>query len=112
MTRQQTILVVGLVATDDAPTTFMPQVIFDDFDHQTFYEVMVRLKTGKRLPAQLMTTVRTEGELLKLMRAVDGRNIRLAVMTDERMSHQPQTVEALLEQLQGPRLEDEECVSS
>ena len=96
---QQTILVVGLVAADDAPTTFMSLKAFDDFDYRTVYEVVVRLKLGKPLPARLMTMVTTQDELLKLVRAVDGRNIRLAVITDERTLHQPQTVEALLAKL-------------
>ena len=112
MARQQTILVVGLVAEDDAPTTFRSEAAFDDFDYRSVYELVVRLKTGRPLPAQAMTIVRGKDELERLMRAVNGHNIRLAVMTDERISPQPQTVEALLAQLPGRASGETECLPS
>ncbi len=96
MAQNKTILVVGLVAEDDAPTPFMHPKAFDDFESQTVYEVVIRLKTGRPLPAQLMTMVRTRDDLQKLIRAAQGRDVRLAVMTDQRTPAQPQSVDELL----------------
>ncbi len=94
--RQQTVLVVGLVAEDEAPTTFIPHTAFDDFAHQTVYEVILRLRADKLLPFPLMTTVCTQDELLRLVRAAEQRGVRLCVMTDERLPVQPESVQALL----------------
>ncbi|MDH3599108.1 MAG: hypothetical protein OEU26_05650 [Candidatus Tectomicrobia bacterium] len=96
MTQQQTVLVVGLVAEDEALATFMPQIAFDDFEHQTLYEVLLRLRAGKPLPFPLMTTVGAQDELLRLIRAAEKRGVRLTVTTDERIPVQPESVEALL----------------
>ena len=103
MAQAKTILVVGLVAEDDSPTTFLPQEAFADFVEQTVYEVEIRLKTRKPLPDRLMTTVSTPDELMQLVKAVEGQGIRLAVMTDERGRPQPQNVEELLAQLASQR---------
>jgi hypothetical protein len=99
----KTILVVGLISEDEAPTTFLRQEAFADFEEQTVYEVVIRLTTGKPLPDRLMTTVSTPDELQQLIQAVEGRGIRLAVMTDERGRPQPQSVEDLLTQLASHR---------
>jgi hypothetical protein len=99
----QTILVVGIVAEDEAPTTFLSQEAFADFEEQTVYEVVLRLTTGKPLPDRLMTTVRTPEELAQLVHAAEGRGIRLAVMTDERGRPHPQSVEELHDQLTRAR---------
>lgn len=103
MSRKQTILVVGLIAEDEAPTEFIPQASFADFEEQTVYEVVVRLKTGRPLPACLMTTVSSQDELLRLVRAVEGKGIRLALMTDEKTRAKPQSIEELLTHL--PKLQ-------
>ncbi|ETW98016.1 MAG: hypothetical protein ETSY1_20460 [Candidatus Entotheonella factor] len=96
MAQNKTILVVGLVADDDESATFMHPKAFDDFESQTVYEVVIRLKTGRPLPDQLMTMVRTQDDLHKLVRAAQSRDVRLAVMTDLRTTDQPQSVEELL----------------
>jgi hypothetical protein len=103
MTPAKSILVVGIVAEDEAPTTFLSQEAFADFEEQTVYEVVIRLQTGKPLPDHLMTTVSTPEELEQLVQAVEGRGIRLAVMTDERGYPQPQSVEELRSQLASRR---------
>lgn len=103
MSRKQTILVVGLIAEDEAPTELIPQASFADFEEQTVYEVVMRLKTGRQMPACLMTTVSSQDELLRLVRAVEGKGIRLALMTDERARAKPQSVEELLAHL--PKLD-------
>ena len=95
MAQNKTILVVGLVADDEEPTTSMHPKAFDDFEPQTVYEVVIRLKTGRPLPAQLMTMVRSQDELHRLVRAARGRDVRLAVMTDLRTPTQPQSVDEL-----------------
>lgn len=96
MAENKTILVVGLVADDGEPSTFMHPKAFDDFESQTVYEVVIRLKTGRPLPTQLMTMVRTQDDLQKLVRAAQGRDVRLAVMTDLRTLTQPQSADELL----------------
>ncbi len=106
MAQNKTILVVGLVADDDAPTPFKHPQAFDDFESQTVYEVVIRLKTGRPLPAQLMTMVRTRDDLQKLVRAAQGRGIHLAVVTDERTPVQPQSVDELLTLLPTTTRED------
>ena len=103
MPQEKTILVVGLVAEDDASTEFLSQEAFADFEEQTVYEVVIRLKTRKPIPDRLMTTVSTPDELMQLVKAVEGREIRLAVMTDERGRPQPQSVDDLLTQLASHR---------
>ena len=95
MAQNKTILVVGLVADDGEPAAFMNPKAFDDFEPQTVYEVVVRLKTGRPLPAQLMTMVRSQDDLHKIVRAARGRDVRLAVMTDLRTTPQPQSVDEL-----------------
>lgn len=95
MAQAKTILVVGLVAEDEAPTTFLSQEVFADFEEQSVYEIEIRLNTRKPLPERLMTTVSTPEELMQLVQAVEGREIRLAVMIDERSRAQPQNVEEL-----------------
>ena len=99
MAQQKTILVVGLVADECAPSTFMHPNAFDDFEAQTVYEVVIRLKTGRPLPEQLMTVVRTQDDLQKLIRAAQRREVRLAVTTDRRTQSQPQSVDELLQLL-------------
>lgn len=94
--QNKTILVVGLVADDSEPTTFMNPKAFDDFELQTVYEGVIRLKTGRPLPDQLMIMVRSQDDLHKLVRAARGRDVRLAVMTDRRTPTQPQSVDELL----------------
>ncbi len=69
---------------------------FDDFELQTVYEGVIRLKTGRPLPDQLMIMVRSQDDLHKLVRAARGRDVRLAVMTDRRTPTQPQSVDELL----------------
>lgn len=96
MAQNKTILVVGLVADDGESRTFMHPKAFDDFESQTVYEVVIRLKTGRPLPTQLMTMVRAQDELQKLVRAAQGRDVRLAVMTDLRTAAQPQSADELL----------------
>jgi len=93
--QNKTILVVGLVADDGEPNAFMHPNAFDDFEPQTVYEVVIRLKTGRPLPAQLMTLVRSQDDLHRLVRAARGRDVRLAVMTDLRTPTQPQSVDEL-----------------
>lgn len=100
MVQGKTILVVGVVAEAHNPAALLPREAFADFEEQTVYEVVLRLKVGKPLPAHLMTTVHTQDELLELVKAVEGRGIRLALMTDER-GQQPQSVEELQRRLAG-----------
>ena len=96
MAENKTILVVGVVADEDEPSTSMHPKAFDDFESQTVYEVVVRLRTGRPLPARLMTVVRTQDDLQKLMRAAQRRDVRLAVTTDRRTPTQPQSADELL----------------
>jgi len=96
VTQNKTILVVGLVADDGDPSSFMHPNAFDDFESQTVYEVAVRLRTGRPLPPQLMTMVRSQDDLQRLVRAARGRDVRLAVTTDLRTPTQPQSVDELL----------------
>lgn len=96
MAQNKTILVVGLVADDGDPSSFMHPRAFDDFESQTVYEVAIRLRTGRPLPAQLMTMVRSQDDLQRLVRAARGRDVRLAVTTDLRTPTQPQSVDELL----------------
>jgi hypothetical protein len=44
-----------------------------------------------------MTTVSSQEELLQLVRAVEGRDIRLALMTDERQRARPASIADLLD---------------
>jgi hypothetical protein len=97
MSQTKTILVVGLVAQDNAATEFISQEAFADFEEQSVYEVEIRLSTGKSLPDCLMTTVSSQEELLQLVRAVEGRDIRLALMTDERQRARPASIADLLD---------------
>ena len=99
MSHETVILVVGLVAEDNDDTASLPQEAFADFEEQTVYEIDVRLRTGKALPDCLMTMVSSQDELQTLTTAVEGRGIRLALMTDERGREKPRTIEALLAQL-------------
>lgn len=96
MAQNKTILVVGLVADVGEPNTLMHPNAFDDFEAQTVYEVVIRLKTGRPLPDRLMTMVRSQDDVQKLVRAAQRRDVRLAVMTDLRTPNQPQSVEELL----------------
>ena len=96
MAQNKTILVVGVVADNGEQGAAMHPKAFDDFEAQTVYEVIIRLKTGRPLPAQLMTLVRTRDELQRLARAAGGRDVRLAVRTDLRSPTQPQNVDELL----------------
>jgi hypothetical protein len=96
MSQEKTILVVGLVAEDDASTEFLSQEAFADFEEQSVYEVVMRLRTGKSLPDRLMTTVSFQDELSELVSAVTGKGIRLALMTDERKRAKPASVAELL----------------
>ncbi|MGQ4807616.1 hypothetical protein NKDENANG_00970 [Candidatus Entotheonellaceae bacterium PAL068K] len=99
MSDDKVILVVGLIAEDNADHEFLPQEAFADFEEQTVYEVGLRLRMGKPLPDCLMTTVGSQEELQALAAAVKGRGIRLALMTDARGRDNPRTLEALLAQL-------------
>jgi hypothetical protein len=94
--QNKTILVVGVVADNGEQSAAMHPNAFDDFEAQSVYEVVIRLKTGRPLPAQLMTLVRTRDELQRLTRAASGRDVRLAVTTDLRAPAQPQNVDELL----------------
>jgi len=94
--QHKTILVVGIVADDGETDSFMHPRAFDDFEPQSVYEVVIRLKTGRPLPDQLMTMVRSQDDLQKIIRAARGRDVRLAVTTDLRLPNQPQSVDDLL----------------
>jgi len=94
--QNKTILVVGVVADEAETSSVMHPNAFDDFEAQSVYEVVIRLRTGRPLPAQLMTLVRTQDELQRLVRAARGRDVRLAVTTDLRTPTQPQSVDELL----------------
>ena len=96
MSQEKIILVVGLVAEDDASTEFISQEAFADFEEQSVYEVVMRLRTGKALPDRLMITVSFQDELSELVSAVEGKGIRLALMTDERKRAKPESVAELL----------------
>jgi hypothetical protein len=99
MSQAKTILVVGLVAKDDAATEFISQEAFADFEEQSVYEVAIRLRTGKSLPDRLMTTVSSQEELLQLVSATEGKDIRLALITDERKRARPESIADLLDSL-------------
>jgi hypothetical protein len=99
MPHEKTILVVGLVAEDNTTTEFISPEAFADFEEQSVYEVVMRLRTGKSLPDRLMTTVSSQDELMQLESAVAGRDIRLALMTDERGRAKPESVAELLTHL-------------
>ncbi len=79
MSQPQTLLVVGLIAANDADAMDIP----DDIEEISAYELTIRIRVGRPVPDPVMIVVSSQDEVVELVDGIKGADLTLDIMTDD-----------------------------
>lgn len=92
MTQQITLVVIGMIALHDDDAIDIPE----DLDELSAYELVLRLRVGRPLSARTLICVSSQQELLELIHGIEGMDITLDLMTDDRNKPAPANLDDLM----------------
>lgn len=95
MSQQITLVVVGLIASEEAEDDDLPY----DLEELSPYELDIRLRVGRSVPDRVLILIESQGELKELIAAIEGQDMTLDIMTDDPSKPKPATLDELWELL-------------
>jgi hypothetical protein len=95
MSQQITLVVVGLIAQEDAGDDDLPY----DLEELSPYELDIRLRVGRSVPGRVLILIESQGELKELIAVIEGQDMVLDIMTDDPSKPKPTTLDELWELL-------------
>ena len=95
MSQQITLVVVGLIAPEDAEDDDLPY----DLEELSPYELDIRLRVGRSVPDRVLILIESQDELKELIAAIEGQDMALDIMTDDPSKPKPATLDDLWELL-------------
>ena len=91
MSEPTTLVVVALIALDDDHLANIPE----DLDELSAYELGIRRRVGRAVPSPVLICVASQEELKELMDSIEGMDVTLDLMTDDRTKPKPETLDDL-----------------
>jgi len=91
MSEPTTLVVVAMIALDDDHLADIPE----DLEELSAYEVGMRRRVGRALPDPVMICVVDQDELKELMDGIEGLDVTLDLMTDDRTKPKPESLDDL-----------------
>jgi hypothetical protein len=95
MSQQKTLVVVGLIASEEAEDDDLPY----DLEELSPYELDIRLRVGRSVPDRVLILIESQSELKELIAAIEGQDMALDIMTDDPSKPKPATLDDLWELL-------------
>ncbi len=91
MSEPTTLVVVALIALDDDQLADLPE----DLDELSAYELGIRRRVGRPVPNPVMICIDSQEELKELLDSIEGLDVTLDLMTDDRTKPKPETLDDL-----------------
>jgi hypothetical protein len=91
MSEPTTVVVVAMIALDDDHLADIPE----DLEELSAYELGMRRRVGRALPSPVLICVASQDELKELMDGIEGMEVTLDLMTDDRTKPKPETLDDL-----------------
>jgi hypothetical protein len=91
MSEPTTLVVVAMIALDDDHLADIPE----DLEELSAYELGMRRRVGRALPSPVLICVASQDELKELMDGIEGLEVTLDLMTDDRTKPKPETLDDL-----------------
>ncbi len=91
MSEPTTLVVVAMIALDDDHLADIPE----DLEELSAYELGMRRRVGRALPSPVLICVASQDELKELMDGIEGMEVTLDLMTDDRTKPKPETLDDL-----------------
>lgn len=91
MSEPTTLVVVALIALDDDHLANIPE----DLDELSAYELGIRRRVGRAVPSPVLICVASQEEVKELMDSIEGMDVTLDLMTDDRTKPKPETFDDL-----------------
>lgn len=95
MSQQITLVVVGLIASEEAEDDDLPY----DLEELSPYELDIRLRVGRSVPDRVLILIESQSELKELIAAIEGQDMALDIRTDDPSKPKPATLDDLWELL-------------
>jgi hypothetical protein len=95
MSHQITLVVVGLIASEEAEDDDLPY----DLEELSPYELDIRLRVGRSVPDRVLILIESQSELKELIAAIEGQDMALDIMTDDPSKPKLATLDDLWELL-------------
>jgi hypothetical protein len=97
MSEPTTLVVVAMIALDEDHLADIPE----DMEELSAYELGMRRRVGRAVPSPVLICVDSQDELKELMDGIEGMEVTLDLMTDDRTKPKPETLDDLWSLLPG-----------
>jgi hypothetical protein len=97
MSEPTTLVVVAMIALDEDHLADIPE----DLEELSAYELGMRRRVGRAVPSPVLICVDSQDELKELMDGIEGMEVTLDLMTDDRTKPKPETLDDLWSLLPG-----------
>ena len=91
MSEPTTLVVVAMIALDEDQLADIPE----DLAELSAYELGMRRRVGRPVPSPALICVASQDELKELMDGIEGMDVALDLMTDDRTKPKPETLDDL-----------------
>jgi hypothetical protein len=91
MSEPTTLVVVAMIALDEDHLADIPE----DLEELSAYELGMRRRVGRAVPSPVLICVTSQDELKELMDGIEGMEVTLDLMTDDRTKPKPETLDDL-----------------
>jgi hypothetical protein len=91
MSEPITLVVVAMIALDEDQLADIPE----DLAELSAYELGMRRRVGRPVPSPALICVASQDELKELMDGIEGMDVALDLMTDDRTKPKPETLDDL-----------------
>ena len=91
MSEPTTLVVVAMIALDEDQLADIPE----DLAELSAYELGMRRRVGRPVPNPALICVASQDELKELMDGIEGMDVALDLMTDDRTKPKPETLDDL-----------------
>jgi hypothetical protein len=91
MSEPTTLVVVAMIALDEDHLADIPE----DLEELSAYELGMRRRVGRAVPSPVLICVDSQDELKELMDGIEGMEVTLDLMTDDRTKPKPETLDDL-----------------
>jgi len=91
MSEPTTLVVVAMIALDEDHLADIPE----DLEELSAYELGMRRRVGRAVPNPVLIFVDSQDQLKELMDGIEGMDVTLDLMTDDRTKPKPATLDDL-----------------
>lgn len=91
MSEPTTLVVVAMIALDEDQLADIPE----ELEELSAYELGMRRRVGRPVPNPALICVASQDELKELMDGIEGMEVALDLMTDDRSKPKPETLDDL-----------------